>query len=139
VTSEPAGGLIAGEGDELGDVDALVAHALDVLHHVQEGRHDAQIAGDGGLEGEQGEDPLVDLEIAPVDAIVVGDHHLGELDILVLERLEHAVELLDDKVEPAERALLELAQLQLEVLARGGLGDSRCAGITAGFASRTFR
>ena len=33
------------------------------------------------------------------------------------ERLERAVELLDDEVEPAERAFLELLQLLLEVRA----------------------
>ena len=57
----------------------------------------------GAWQRQQREDPLVDLEVAAVDAVVVGDHHLGELDVLVLERLERAVELLDDHVEPAER------------------------------------
>ena len=68
-----------------------------------------QVAGDRRLQGEQREDALVDLQVAPVDAVVVGDHHLRELDVLVLERLEHAVELLDDQVEAAERVGFELA------------------------------
>ncbi len=59
----------------------------------------------------------MDLQIAPVDAVVVGDHHLGELDVLVVEGLQHAVQLLDDQVQPPERAPLELEQLLLEVLA----------------------
>jgi len=33
---------------------------------------------------------------------------LGELDILVVERLEHAVKLLDDQVEASQRVGLEL-------------------------------
>ena len=71
----------------------------------------------GAWQREQREDALVDLEVAAVDAVVVGDHHLGELDVLVLERLEHAVELLDDQVEAAQRVGLELLQLLLEVRA----------------------
>ena len=97
---------MAGEGDELGDVHALIAHPLDAHDHVQERRDQAQVAGHGRLQGEQREDALVDLQVAPVEAVVVGDHHLRELDVLVVERLEHAVELLDDQVEAAERALL---------------------------------
>ena len=106
-----------GERDQLGDVHALVAHPLDVLDHVQQRGDQAQVAGDGRLQREQREDALVDLEVAPVDAVVVGDHHLRELDVLVVERLEHAVELLDDQVEAAERVILELLQLLLEVRA----------------------
>ena len=51
------------------------------------------------LEGEQRQDPLVHLEVAAVDAVVVGDDERRELDVLVLERLQRAVELLDDDVE----------------------------------------
>ena len=94
--------LVARQRDHLGDVHALVAHALDVLDHVQQRRDQAQVAGDGRLQGEQREDALVHLQVAPVDAVVVGDHHLRELDVLVAQRLEHAVELLDDQVEAAE-------------------------------------
>ena len=52
----------------------------------------------------------MDLEVAAVDAVVVGDDELGQLDVDVLERLERAVELLDDEVEAAERERLELGQ-----------------------------
>jgi hypothetical protein len=52
----------------------------------------------------------VNLQVAPVDAIVVGDHHLGELDVLLLERLHRAVELLDDDVQRPEALGLELGK-----------------------------
>ena len=78
--------------DQLGDVHALVAHALDVLDDVQQRGDDPQVAGDGRLQREQREDPLVDLEVAAVDAVVVGDDDRRELDVLVLERLDHAVD-----------------------------------------------
>ena len=59
----------------------------------------------------------MDLEVAAVEAVVVHDHHRGELDVLVLERLEHAVELLEDHVDPAQRRFLEQLELFLEVSA----------------------
>ena len=80
-----------------------------MLDDVQQRRDEPQVTRDRRLEREQRQDPLVDLEVAAVDAVVVGDHERRELDVLVLERLERAVELLDDQVEPAERARLELA------------------------------
>jgi nanoRNase/pAp phosphatase (c-di-AMP/oligoRNAs hydrolase) len=67
------------------------------------------------LKREQREDALVHLQVAPVDAVVVADHHLRELHVLVVERLEHPVELLHDQVEAAEGVIFELAQLRLEV------------------------
>ena len=89
---------------------------------------EAQITRDGRLQGEQREDALVDLQVAPVEAVVVGDHHLRELDVLVSERLHHAVELLDDQIQAAERAVLQLLQLLLEVgatlLERAGAAPS---------------
>ena len=57
----------------------------------------------------------MDLEVAPVDAVVVGDDVLRELDVLVLERLERPVDLRDDDVEPAERRDLRALELLDEV------------------------
>ena len=56
---------------------------------------------------------LVHLEVAAVDAVVVGDHDLGELGVLVLDRLDRAAEGLGDHVEPPERALLERREVLL--------------------------
>jgi hypothetical protein len=53
----------------------LVAHPLDMLDHVEQSRYKAQVARDGRLKREQGEDALMHLEVAPVDAVVVGDDH----------------------------------------------------------------
>ena len=101
--------LVARQRHELGDVDALIAHPLDAADHVQQRRDDPQIARHRRLAREQRQDPLVDLEVAAVDPVVVGDDHPGELDVLVGDRLERAVELLDDEVEPVERLALERA------------------------------
>ena len=53
----------------------------------------------------------MDLEVAAVDPIVVGDHHLGELDVGMLDRLERPRQRLGDEIEAAERPLLELGEL----------------------------
>ncbi len=112
---------------------------------MQQRRHEPQVARHGRLEGEEREDALVHLEVPPVDAVVVGDDHLGELDVLVAERLEDAVELLDDQIQAAERVRLELLQLGLEVGApvrrlRCGLGRAQPAlGLLAARAIRTCR
>ena len=108
---------MAGQRDHLRDVHALVAHALDVLDHVEHGGDQAQVGRDRRLQREQREHALVHLEVETVDQVVVGDHHLGELDVLVLDRLARAVERLRHQVEPAERLLLEPLHLVLEVQA----------------------
>ena len=98
-------------------VHALVAHPLDVLDQVQQRGDEPQVAGDRSLQGEQRQDPLVHLEVAAVEAVVVVDDDRGQLDVLVLERLQRAVELLDDEVDAAEGGGLQLAQRLLEAMA----------------------
>jgi len=70
---------VSRERDDLGDVDALIAHPLDRVHDVQQGGDQPQVGRHRGLGGQQGEDLLVDLEVAAVDPVVVRDHQLGEL------------------------------------------------------------
>ena len=109
------GRLVAGQRHELGDVHALVSHPLDVLHHVQQRGDDAQVAGHRRLQGQQRQDALLDLQVAAVDAVVVGDHHRGQLDVLVLNRFERPVERAHHQVEAAEGLNFELGELLLEM------------------------
>ena len=96
--------LVAGDRDQLGDVDALVAHPLHALHDVEQGRDQAQVGGDRRLRREQREDRLVDLQVAAIDDVVVGDHQLGQLDVLVPHRLHGPIERPDHEVQPIESA-----------------------------------
>ncbi len=107
------GRLVAGQRDHLADVHALVAHPLDVLQHVQEGRDQPQVGRHRRLRREQRDQRLVHLEVATVDAVVVGDDDLGQLDVLVLDRLQGAGERRADQVEAAQRARLEAFQFLL--------------------------
>jgi predicted nucleic acid-binding protein len=56
----------------------------------------------------------MDLQVAPVDAVIVVDHHLRELHVLVCERLHDAVELLEHQIETSESIGFELLQLLLK-------------------------
>ena len=80
--------LVAGHRDHLADVHALVAHPLDVLQHVQQGRDQPQVGRHRRLRRQQRDQALVHLQVAAVDAVVVGDDDLGQLDVLVLDRLQ---------------------------------------------------
>ena len=91
-----------------------------MLDHVQQRRDHAQVGRDGRLQGQQGQDPLLDLQIAPVDAVVVVDDDRRQLDVLVLQSLERPIHRLDDEVDPAEGLDLEVAEFLLEVLAAAG-------------------
>ena len=60
---------------------------------MQQRRDDPQVARDRRLPRERREHALMDLEVAAVDPVVVGDDHARELDVLVADRLERAIEL----------------------------------------------
>ena len=60
------------------------------------------------------------LQVAAVDAVVVLDHELHQLDVVLLHGLGHAVERLDHHVEGAQRLVLEGLQLLAELRARLG-------------------
>ena len=95
------------QGDELGNRHALVSHALDVLDEVQQRRDQPQVRH-RRLARQQGEDALMDLEVAAVEAVVVHYHHGGGFDVLVLERLRaRARGARSSHVNSAESGLLE--------------------------------
>ena len=58
------------------------------------------------------------LQVAAVDAVVVLDHELRELDVLVLERLSNALQRLAHHVQRAERLSLERLELLAEMSTR---------------------
>ena len=116
--SRVRGRLVPHQRHDLGDVHALVAHALGVLDHVQQRRDGPQVAGHRRLQRQQRQDPLVHLQEPAVEPVVVLHDDRRQLDVLVLERLQRAVERRDHEVERAQRLHLQGAQLVLEVDAR---------------------
>jgi hypothetical protein len=75
----------------------------------------AQFVGSRGGPGEHRQRALVDLEVTGVQAGVVGDDDLSELDVLVVDRLLGAIELGDDEVQAADDSRLQ----RFEILAEG--------------------
>src|SRR3954453_9064769 len=108
------------EQQDLADVHALIAHALDAADHVEQRREQAQVGGDGRLPGDQREDLLVHLEEASVDAVVIGDDHVREREVAVDHDPQRAVDLIGHDLHAAQRALLERADLVAQVEAALG-------------------
>ena len=57
----------------------------------------------------------MDLEEAAVDAVVVGDDQGGQLDVLVVDRLDRALQRRDDDVDGPQRLLFEARELPPEL------------------------
>ena len=57
----------------------------------------------------------MDLQVAAVEDVVLGDDQLRKLGVLVLNGLDRAIERLDDEVEAVERPLLERLKILLVV------------------------
>jgi NADH dehydrogenase/NADH:ubiquinone oxidoreductase subunit G len=110
---------VAVERDELRHVHALVAHPLDVLDHMQQRRDQPEVAGHWRLERQQRQNALMHLEVAAVDAVVVGDHNPRQLHVVIEHRLKRSVQGGNHEFEPAQRVALELLELFLEVGASG--------------------
>jgi hypothetical protein len=98
--------LLASQWHELGDVGALISHPLDAPHDVQQRRVDPQVTRERRLEGQQRQQALVHLDVACVDPGIVSDDDLGELDVMVAERLKRAVDLSHGEIEAPERLAL---------------------------------
>jgi hypothetical protein len=90
---------------------------------VQQRRHDPQVRSDRCLAREHRQDPLMDLEVAAVDPVVVGYHHRGELDVLVGDGFLRPVQLRDHEIEAAEHLPLELGEVLTELVS--GLAHQR--------------
>ena len=54
---------------------------------MQHREHEPEVGRDRGLARQQRVDPLLDPEEALVDVVVEADHLVGELEVLLLERL----------------------------------------------------
>ena len=111
----------------LGQVHALVAHALDMADDAQEGGGQSQVGRDRRLGRQQVEHAHVDVAIAAVDVVVVGHHPLCQGGVAVLECRERDLEAGRDEVERAERQRLELGELPDKCTARRHLVQVRHA------------
>ena len=65
----------------LSDADGIVAHALQIVVHLQDGDDKPQILRNGLIQGQDLQAFLLDLDLAPVDFAVALDHALGSFGI----------------------------------------------------------
>ena len=58
----------------------------------------------------------MNLEVATVDLVVVGRDHTGQLDVLIVDRLECAVKLGNHQIQATHRLLLKADQVVTEAI-----------------------
>ena len=71
---------------------SLSSFALEVEVRVQERKYKPQVAGDRRLLREQRLDAALDVEVDRVDLVVERDHLIGELRVLLPERVHRAAQ-----------------------------------------------
>ncbi len=126
---EPLGDRALGEARarELSDVLGHVAHALERGAHSEGGDHDAQVAGDGLLAGEDLDRELVELEGLLVDDGVGLDDLFGERDVARAERAGGAVDRDGHEVGDLDQSALNVLEGLVEYFAHGRVPSSSAA------------
>ena len=103
----------------LGDVGGEVAHALERGRDPQRGHDDAQVGGDGLLQGRDLEAVGLDLGGDRVDGLVAGDDALGEREVGVEQRLGRPVHRRADEPRHLDEVVADPVELLVVGLAHG--------------------
>ncbi len=120
------GALGEAQAGELGDVLGHVAHALQRSAHPERGHHDAQVARDRLLTGEDLDGLLVEGDGEGVDVGVVGDDLFGQRDIARRERAGRLVDRDRDEVRDLHELGLQIFEGLMEDFAHGGATFRSC-------------
>ncbi len=81
---------------------------------MQDGENEPQVDGDGRLPSEELLDALTDREVAVVDLVVERDHLVGELGVLLFERIHGTPQGAEDQGGLLLEVGLKTIQLLLE-------------------------
>src|SRR5690606_29382429 len=100
--------------DGLGDVDGVVADALEVGRDAERGGDEPEVARHGLLEREELDRGLLELELEPVDLLVHLDHALGLGAVAPEQGLDGEADGLLDAAGHRDEPRLEQVQLLLE-------------------------
>ena len=111
------GGQVLRELRQLGDRDAVVAHALEVEIDVQHGQHEAQVDGDRRLQREEALDALLQRVVAVVDLVVERDHLVGQVDVAAVEGVDGRAQCPQHELPLLLERLLETFELLVEDVA----------------------
>jgi hypothetical protein len=99
----------------LGDVDGLVADALEIVVDARDRENQAEIDGHQLVEREKLDDAVVDFDLQLVDGVFFIEDAFGELLVRVQDRMHGLVDgALGEAAHPQE-ALFELVQIFFEV------------------------
>jgi hypothetical protein len=80
---------------------------------VEERCKKPKVRGHRRLPRKQGEDTLVDLQVATINSVVVSNNQLGKFEVLVRKSLKRPVKRCNYKFEPLERVALKPGDLLL--------------------------
>jgi len=110
----------SGCADAVGDVDALVADALEVGINLDDGKQEAEVDGHGLFHREQVVGGLVDEALGGVDGLLVVHDVLTETEVAAGVGVEHAVQRLLGKRGLREQAVFQVVELLMKMDARHG-------------------
>ena len=88
---------------------------------MQDGEHEPQVDGDRRLPREQRLDAALDVRVALVDLVVEPDHLVGELDVVLGERVQRCPERPQDELA----LLLDRGGELVELLVEGDSHPNR--------------
>jgi hypothetical protein len=101
------------------DVAGQIAHALEVVVHLEHGDHETQVRRHGLVESKDLEALLLDFDLALVDHFVALDDLVDEGRIAALEDAERLVDGLFDESPHGEDLVLEVVEVALQMLGHG--------------------
>lgn len=96
---------------------------------MQQRCDEPQVTSRWWISGQKRENSLMDFQVATIDPIIVADHEGRQLNVLILQRLHHAVDLFNDDVERTKRLLLEQCEPLIDMLRIGHSRKSFLVGI----------
>ena len=96
--------------DALGNVDGLIAHALEIGINFGDGENEAQVHGHGLLHGEQVEGGLVDFALGGIDQALAFEHHLATREVALHISLTGAIHRLLRQPSHAKQPLPKIVE-----------------------------
>src|SRR5437588_11574604 len=99
----------------LGDVDSLIADALEIVIDARDGQHEAEIDGHELVQRKKLNDAIVDFHLEFVDGVFFLEDALGELFIAIQYRVNGLVNGALREAAHPQQALLQFVQIFFKV------------------------
>jgi hypothetical protein len=99
----------------LGDIDGLIADALEIVIDARDGENEAQIDGHELVEGEELNDAIVDFHLELVDGVFFGEDPVGKLLVGFENGVDGLVNGAFGEAAHPEQALFHFVEVFFEV------------------------